>query len=148
MFEEAEVGGAWRLGLALTGLVAASGCGEPSLSFHPGEAGSWNMIVPAGLDQAAILKAARWRCGTAPLCQISTYTSDAYLKPDVPVDELWRATVFTYSRNSNSGFEQMLWDCSIYPDTPRDQCRGEPIIDPEPPRDGWPAGPTGVGPTG
>jgi hypothetical protein len=121
------------LGLALAiGALGASGCDKPSVNFHPGEAGTWNMIVPAGLDQRAILKAARLRCGTATICQVTAYTSDAYLKPDIPEDQRWRATVFTYSRNSNSGFEQILWDCSVYPDTRKDQCRGEPIVDPEP----------------
>jgi hypothetical protein len=130
----------WRLGLALAGVVLGTGgCEKPSLSFHPGEAGTWYMVVPPNLDQEAILRAARWRCGTAALCQVSAYTSEAYLKADVPEDERWSATVFTYSRNSNSGFEQILWDCSIYRDTRRDQCRGEPIIDPELPGEG-PAG--------
>ncbi|MEA3051633.1 MAG: hypothetical protein QOG72_536 [Sphingomonadales bacterium] len=124
--------GSWRLGLALAASVlGASGCDEPSLTFHPGEAGTWKMIVRAGLDQDTILRAARWRCGTAAICQVSAYTSDAYLKPDIPEDERWRATVFTYSRNSNSGFEQILWDCSVYRDAPRERCRGEPIVDPE-----------------
>jgi hypothetical protein len=135
------------LGLALAiGAVGAGGCDKPSVTFHPGEAGTWNMIVRPGLGQEAILKAARWRCGTASLCQIFAYTSEAYLEPDVPEDERWSATVLTYSRNSNSGFEQILWDCSIYRDTPRDQCRGSPIVDPEPLEEGSRAEP--VVPTG
>jgi hypothetical protein len=89
------------------------------------------MIVEPRVDQARILRAARHRCGKADLCQVSAYRNEAYLKSDVPEDERWRATVFTYSRNMNSGFEQILWDCSIYRDTRRDQCRGEPIVDPD-----------------
>ncbi|MGZ8979082.1 MAG: hypothetical protein ACXW22_16825, partial [Allosphingosinicella sp.] len=131
-----------RLVLALAiGILGASGCDTPSVTFHPGETGTWNMIVPTGLDQQAILKAARWRCGTTAICQVTAYTSDAYLKPDIPESERWRATVFTYSRNSNSGFEQILSDCSIYRDIPQDQCRRRPIIDPEPLKEGPRAGP-------
>ncbi|HEY0130325.1 MAG TPA: hypothetical protein VGB57_02885 [Allosphingosinicella sp.] len=89
------------------------------------------MIVPRGFDQAETLRAARERCGRAALCQVFAYTDEVYLKPDVPEDERWRATVLAYSRNWNSGFEQILWDCSIYRDTDRSQCRGEPIVDPE-----------------
>ena len=137
----------WTSGLALASTaVVASGCDEPSLAFHQGDAGTWNMIVPTGLDQQTILKAARWRCGTTAICQVTAYTSEAYLKPDIPEDERWLATVFTYSRNSNSGFEQILWDCSIHRDTPHEQCRRGPIVDPEPleetPQPG-PAVPTG-----
>ena len=122
-----------RLGLALAiAAIAASGCDRPSVTFHRGEAGTWNMIVPAGFDQQAILKAARWRCGTATICQVTAYTSDSHLKPDIPEDQRLRAAVFTYSRNSDSGFEQILWDCSAYPDARKDQCRGEPIVAPEP----------------
>lgn len=124
-----------RLGLALTiAALGASGCDKPSVTFHPGEAGTWNMIVPTGLDQQAILRAARLRCGTMTICQVTAYTSDAYLKPDIAEDQRLRATVFTYSRNSNSGFEQALWDCSLYPDTPRDDCRGQEVIEPGPVR--------------
>jgi hypothetical protein len=124
-----------RPGLALIiGLLGTSGCGEPSLSFHPGGAGTWTMIVPPELGQEAILRAARWRCGQAALCQVTAYPSDSYLKPGIPEAELWRATLFTYSRNSGSGFEQVLWDCSVYPDTPRDDCRGQEMVEPDPPR--------------
>jgi hypothetical protein len=124
------------LALALAAsLLGTSACEEPSIAVHPGPAGTWNMIVPAGFDQAAILRAARLRCGTAPLCQVFAYTHEAYLRPDIPEDERWSATVFTYSRNSGSGFEQILWDCSLYPDSPKDRCRGEPIVDPELPGD-------------
>lgn len=132
MLEEADVSGSWRLALALAvSVLGTSGCEEPSLTFHRGPAGTWTMIVPPDFDQETILRAARWRCGTAVICQVFAYTSEAYLKPDIPEDERWRATVFTYSRNSNSGFEQVLWDCSIYRDTAQDKCRGEPIVDPE-----------------
>lgn len=122
----------WKFFLVLAASISgASGCDEPPLTFHRGESNSWNMIVPAGFDQQAILKAARWRCGTRAICQVTAYASETYLKPDIPEDERWLATVFTYSRNSDSGFEQILWDCSIYRDTPPDMCRRGPILDPE-----------------
>lgn len=81
------------------------------------------MIVPEGTDPGTFPALAKERCGEADICSVYAWPDDASAARALPMTDREVSTrLFAYDINRNSGLEQSLWNCRIYPRANKEDC--------------------------
>lgn len=120
------VGGAALLG---AGLVAANAMFKPepmvpaaALATHEVGPGFFTVAVKENADPGSFDDLAGIMCLDVDKCMLGIW-----LKGEEPsalpfTEAQIKAQAFAYTINRETGFERVAWDCSRYPNTPRDKC--------------------------
>lgn len=115
--------------LLVAGAVALNTMLEPeptvaatALAAHEVGPGFYAVAVQPNADPASFADLAGMKCLDAESCMVGIWKQGAE-PTTLPFTEAQiKDQVFAYTINRKTGFERMAWDCSSYPNTPRDKC--------------------------
>jgi hypothetical protein len=116
-----------RVGVVLP-VLALAGCGSGAPEFRSMRGlNNYAMIVTNGTDPASLPELAKAKCGQVDQCSVYAWRDAASAATALPMtDRDVAAEVFSYSINRNSGFEQALWNCRVYPPPSKAECLSGP----------------------
>lgn len=107
------------MALLATSAILLGGCsGEPSAEFItlPGDH-VFAMIVSAGTPADDLPGLAKEKCGATDFCKVLGWNDRAKAARSMPMtDSEVASQVFHYTLNRNTSFEQLLWNCTSYPE--------------------------------
>jgi hypothetical protein len=115
--------------LFVTGVVAFNAMLEPepmvaatALATHEVGPGFYAVAVQPNADPASFTDLAGMKCLDAENCMVGIWKQGAEPTTLPFTESQIKDQVFAYAINRKTGFERLAWDCSIYPNTPRDKC--------------------------
>lgn len=87
-------------------------------------AGNFTVIhIAPGVNSASLPDLARDICGSRPFCKVGAWTDETLLPRGFPMtDREVAGQVFSYTLNRDTGFEQSLWRCALFPQPSPDLC--------------------------
>lgn len=91
-----------------------------------GSTGIMNFVVltaPAEKDADVFHFAVASICGTKTKCQVLFWPPGAKAPTDLPMSDKQTATQIAHWQfNAATGLRRFLWSCTVFPDTPPDEC--------------------------
>lgn len=115
--------------LLASGAIALNALQEPdpavaatALAIHEVGPGFFTVSVQENADPASFADLAGLKCLDMDKCLVGIW-SEGKEPAALPFSEAQiKAQAFAYTINRETGFERMAWDCSRFPNAPRDQC--------------------------
>jgi hypothetical protein len=107
-------------------VLAAACSGKPAPEFRklPG-LNNYAMIVPTDVAADDLPAIAKEHCGSASHCDVFAWADEAAAARALPMtDREMEALRFHYAVNRDTGFEQLLWNCKVYPRHNSEECLG------------------------
>jgi hypothetical protein len=115
----------------LVAVAALAGCGggatEPTgpepefIAFS--QPGISAMVIPAGAKPEQFETWARQHCGALEFCQVMGWTDPARAARAFPMsDREVEAIAFSFKINRASEYEQVIWDCTRFPQPAPENC--------------------------
>lgn len=115
--------------LLLAGAIAANAALKPepmvaatALATHEVGAGFFTVAVQPNADPASFADLAGMKCLDIDKCMVGIWR-EGEVPASLPFTEAQiKDQIFAYAINRETGFERVAWDCSRYPNTPREKC--------------------------
>ena len=115
--------------ILVVGAVAANAMLKPepmvaatALTTHEVGSGFFTVAVQPNADPASFADLAGMKCLDIDKCMVGIWR-DGEVPATLPFTEAQiKAQIFAYAINRETGFERVAWDCSRYPNTPRENC--------------------------
>ncbi|WP_436357337.1 hypothetical protein [Brevundimonas sp. CEF1] len=115
--------------LFVTGAIALNAMLEPeplvaatALATHEVGPSFYTVAVQPNADPATFADLAGMKCLDADNCMVGIWKQGSEPTAMPFTEAQIKAQAFAYTINRKTGFERMAWDCSVYPNTPRDRC--------------------------
>lgn len=106
----------------LTALVACGGDAAEHQFVEMGGIGNYALIAPE-MSADELVLVSREKCGQKNMCSIFAWSNETDIARAFPMtDREVEAQIFTYKVNRNTGFDQRLWNCSLYKEKSGDDC--------------------------
>lgn len=97
---------------------------KPEAIFKPWQGSdTFIMVAPPELDAEQWRIKAKKHCGNREFCKVVGWASETEAASGFPMtDREFEAQVFSYGVNRVTGYDEALWDCSVFPRKSDDEC--------------------------
>lgn len=115
--------------LLVAGAIAVNAMLEPepavaatALATHEVGPGFFTVAVQPNADPTSFADLAGTKCLDVDKCMVGIWRAGEEPAALPFTEAQIKAQAFAYAINRETGFERIAWDCSRYPNTPRDKC--------------------------
>lgn len=93
----------------------------------PSDLPAYTMLVEAGAAPGLLTEKARDLCGSASHCAVTGWTDASFVGRGWPLTQREAdAAAYTYAVNRSTGYEGEIWDCTKFPEAPKERCASKP----------------------